>query len=319
MKAALPSCPRCGYDLSGQADAARREHAGQLPLMGQCSECGLEMEWADAYEPNRTRVRGFIEHVDRWFLFAAWRTWWMAVLPWVFWRRVKIEMAVRPGRVVVWFFLTLGLLWALAAGACDAVDLVMYPGKGGSLGEMFLRHWLLGSDVLPGTPFIPKDDLIGVVREIPAGIGGPLACAAVVPVVLLCLPDTRRLAKLRPVLVFRAFVYSLVWFVPVLFCRVFIKVGFETFTLAYWSMRLTWTRPSSTESMFRDMNYAVHDHPLLLNTLFLAWLAVWWWCALRLGWRIQEYRRVWWAIIIPGWLAAGIASALSYDGYRIFL
>src|SRR3954470_8488072 len=100
-----PTCPRCGYDLSGQYSAIEEDAnaaATGIALVARCSECGLDFDWADIFNPYRVKVRGFIEHADRRLLAAAWRTWLLALRPSRFWRRVKIEFEPRPRRILLW-------------------------------------------------------------------------------------------------------------------------------------------------------------------------------------------------------------------------
>src|SRR5688572_19491648 len=52
----LPAeCPRCGYDLGGSAAT----WIASCPMAGECSECGLALEWADVLNPARRRLDGF--------------------------------------------------------------------------------------------------------------------------------------------------------------------------------------------------------------------------------------------------------------------
>jgi hypothetical protein len=51
-------CPRCGYDLSGVIESLQEPR----PETGTCSECGLEIDWADLLRGTDRRARWHREH-----------------------------------------------------------------------------------------------------------------------------------------------------------------------------------------------------------------------------------------------------------------
>ncbi|MFM9959489.1 MAG: hypothetical protein ACKVZJ_15640 [Phycisphaerales bacterium] len=109
-----PTCPRCGYDLSG-AVASWRE---SCPLRGVCSECGLDVEWArvlTASEPPRW----FVEGGERFSVWRAALTLVMLCNPIAFWSRVRPHHPVRLWRAAGVTVLAWGLLLAqhFAAGS----------------------------------------------------------------------------------------------------------------------------------------------------------------------------------------------------------
>lgn len=84
-----PACPRCGYDLRGEAS----QWIDACPLEGHCVECGLHFQWARVLLEDR---------MPRWFTerqvglrFRSVRTWMRSLLPWHFWRQIRITMPVR--------------------------------------------------------------------------------------------------------------------------------------------------------------------------------------------------------------------------------
>lgn len=79
-------CPRCGYDQSGACGAWQTE----CPLTGTCPECGLLFEWADAFNLYLKRLPWLFEHKHPASpgVLRALRSWFMALIPPWFWRRV---------------------------------------------------------------------------------------------------------------------------------------------------------------------------------------------------------------------------------------
>jgi hypothetical protein len=105
MSPAKPTCPRCGYDLSGTVAS----WTDSCPLLSRCPECGFEIEW----------LRLFVEQSDSaWWLFeldhagpvrAFVRTSVAALRPRRFWSAVRVEYAVRRVRLAVFLIVLLVL------------------------------------------------------------------------------------------------------------------------------------------------------------------------------------------------------------------
>jgi hypothetical protein len=311
------ACPRCGYDLAGQADATRAANGGRLEGGGVCSECGLEFEWADVLDPWRTRVKGFVEHAERAEFAAVWRTWALALRPWVFWGRVRVEMALRPGRIVLWLILGPVLLWALGSLTAHVIGSTTPGPIRPPFVPSLAYYWIWPEEDLMYRRFSWSHD---PVRSLPVAFTGPFAAGLLAPAVLLLLPDTRRLAKVRWVHVLRAAVYGMSWTVPVLglrgACRAFLALHNLGLTRTRWSaaaMSSGWIQ--ATEAIVG----LAHGFWLLWLAVFMAWIMAWWLFALRVGWRVEEHRRVFWAMMVPAWLGAALALAVSEDGFGAFL
>src|SRR5438067_1317104 len=87
---APPSCPRCGYDLSG----AMAAWTLTCPLTHTCSECGLFFELRAIFnERFRNRAQFFEPTPTRAAFFKTAR---MALRPWRFWRWAAMEHEIRP-------------------------------------------------------------------------------------------------------------------------------------------------------------------------------------------------------------------------------
>lgn len=89
------TCPRCGYDQAGEVQRWEASEPAACPLVGRCSECGLELEWRLVMRPELNVPRWFIEAAEvgrrRW---AAVGTAWRSMLPWMFWRKVRMEYPI---------------------------------------------------------------------------------------------------------------------------------------------------------------------------------------------------------------------------------
>jgi hypothetical protein len=144
----------------------------------------------------------------------------------------------------------------------------------------------------------------------------------VIPAVLVLLPDTRLRAKLRMGHVLRGAVYGLAWILPALALRGVCRVLLALDTLTAVSATPTGGWPTFHMTAWfhaaRLIVMVAHQPWFIWMSVFMLWIMAWWWFALRVGWRVREYDRVWWAAMVPAWLAAAVAVAATDDGFRMF-
>ncbi|MBS0197665.1 MAG: hypothetical protein JSR77_13000 [Planctomycetes bacterium] len=296
-------------------------------MHGTCSECGLELEWGDVVRPQRWQVPGFVEHATGlWGTFAAaWRTWWWTFSPRSFWRRVNITAQVRPRRWLVWLAIVMLGTRLFAAAVYCAAATIDYRGNGGfgkvrdvwgAVAETTARALLRGvarADVYystrkPGVFRLPWHvDLSAY--PVPVVLRWTPLLFVLPPVVLLLLPVTRRMAKIRAAHVGRTFVYSLAPLGVILVLdvlnavRVFtrVKIGVDPFE----KWLLTPRCDPSWPSVITEHAGAVVTTALPLLT---AWLTVWWWQALH-SWGLTK-RKDLIATLVVIW-CLGIAIAVG--------
>jgi hypothetical protein len=283
------TCPRCGYDQSGEI--ARWAEA--CPLLGVCSECGLEFTWSDALSAQRAKLDGFVEHGATGRIFpSAWRTWWWAISPLGFWTRVRLEHRPRIPRMVVWVALLVllpRLVQGIAAGAlyCWLFGWPRSPGTRGAAFEVVTYVFLDG--IVQSLQFDQ-----GRSRSLPFGIVCFGVSVVVIPLVLVCLPWTRERAKVYFGHVSRAATYS---FAP-------IAALHTVWALAWivWCVQTAWS-PRGWSGMYIShywqywAGYGVGEKCRYIAQVLwewggqvaVLWLAVWWACALSRGFRIREY------------------------------
>ncbi len=218
-------CPKCGYDQSGMIDS----WTDRCPVRGRCAECGLEFAWADVFYPIRNTVWWYAEH-SRSIWEMVRRTpgsIGRLVLPWKFWGQVDIRKSVMVWRLWFWVFLV-----AMVAHVLVSIPYGFgfwtrnYAYRWG--GYTFADHWAdtrwngLGELVVGGL-FYPA-----IESQLWSGRGGsrlvlqagesryiytlvlkPIAfqigIIALWCVVLMAIPSTRQLAKIRKAHVLRAF------------------------------------------------------------------------------------------------------------------
>lgn len=317
---ATPHCPRCTYDLSGEV----ARWTDQCPTSGVCPECGLGFPWGGVLNPTRWHVVGFVEHTPGFFrtLMAAWRTWWWTHAPRAFWSRITLEAPIRPGRWFVWLlviflggrFAASGLYAAAAylefsKQFAKPMDLLALLGDG--VIETFFRG-------IADVTVVRSRSLPGVLgtgytidwrwNQIPAFLYWVPLLVFLPLVVLLLLPETRRIAKVRSGHVLRAWVYSLAWLaIPLLLdvlnaLRVFTRCKTGALILDDWMP----TPRSGPAWPIVITNYSVIIAAALLGPLAL-WLTLWWWNAIR-SWRLARARRVM-VSLVTIW-ALGVVVAL---------
>ena len=112
-KRSRADCPRCGYDQRGVIESWR----DACPLVGTCTECGLEFSWSEVLEPDKHEPRWCVEYAPRRRLLPppVRRTIFRSALPWWFWSSLKMSHDIRWRRIVVYLvMLSLVLLTCLA-------------------------------------------------------------------------------------------------------------------------------------------------------------------------------------------------------------
>ncbi len=304
-----PSCPRCGYDLTGVAES----WADSCPLTGVCSECGLEFDWARVLCHDRFLVRWFVEHAQRgkaaWA--SAWKTWCRVIVPTRFFGAVRIEHEPRPGRFLLWLlFLNLPILSlaAIVHVLLVALYVVPYlpPGfasyKGIAYSNAVLEPFVMidiatsPAGAITGWTWHPhSQDWLPVVIFVAPMVGAW-------PVVLFLLPTTRAIAKVRPIHLVRAFVYSLWWLVvpaAIRLCNgLFLLVAVTPSLATSFDLQ---DGPNRWIYFFADRTVALAWFGALA-----AWTAWWWYLAIVRHMRLPQARRVW-ALLLPISLLSTVA------------
>jgi len=107
-------CPRCGYDLRGVMSLWQES----CPLLGKCSECGLDYEWSIVTQPEKYEPQWCVEFSPGWrsVLKSSFKTYCCSFVPWLFWSRISMSHEVRKRRLIAYlccFLLPLLLSYVL--------------------------------------------------------------------------------------------------------------------------------------------------------------------------------------------------------------
>ncbi len=347
-----PACPRCGYDLSGQVapwggrvlekDDEPRRHEGHeagarevgdgaaCPVVGTCSECGLEFLWRDLLVPRFQKVKGFYEHArSAWNFSALTRTRTWCLIPWVFWGIVKLHHEVRWKRVAWAAVITLLTLHMLH-GAVEAAR-IAGMGLGQAQYSRVFRNYGRGSSALtvprefvlcrgfvwplldigfdpgpqwnwsPGnTAVMPVTVRIG--RTWPILVAFPTLVLAY-PLCFGVLPFTRRMAKLRAEHVLRATAWSAFAWTPAITAWV---VVYAVTSLDEY-LNNTFGVGGGGYFLSRDATRALDTTVFILFRVSTAWILLWWLAAITKGWKLHRGVLLWLGLTV----IAGLASTLT--------
>lgn len=93
-------CPRCGYDLRGAIDTWKE----QCPLLGICTECGLEVKWAEVLHPEKFEPQWCIEFAPfrKRLLQSCGKTFLRSFWPIQFWSMLKMSLDIRWSRIALY-------------------------------------------------------------------------------------------------------------------------------------------------------------------------------------------------------------------------
>ncbi len=282
-----PRCPRCGYDQRGAVAA----WTDVCPMEGICSECGYRFAWSDVMRPDRWLLRGFFEHargvLRSWV--SAMRTLCWALLPWVFWSKVKLHHEVNVRRLLTWPIVAFGTAWMVLVVVRMGGYFTFGPFAGRTPGVPFggLLQELVNTVAFPvvywwGSWFeILVDEwgpvLLGLFA---AGIGWP--------VLLLILPETRRRAKVRWQHLLRAGVYGLAW--VSVHIALLVVMAVQGLLLGDWDVSL---------GMSGSVVDLLYEWWPLYGLTLTAWMSAWWWFAMARGFQIERATLHWAVLMVP--------------------
>ncbi len=308
-------CPRCGYDVQGDADrwnAEPAEHAelvehAACPLEGTCPECGFRFSWAAVMRPGLVSPVWFVE-TNTAFGRKRWsgvRTLVRACTPWRFWREVTVETPSNRLRRLLWLGLATISVAIAGAVAMSLVNIVY-----GSLLALSRSQYAPAFSVadLGGWGLYPFRTMPRALASVVTGSSWYRCVwvgAIAYPVMMLVLSQSRKQAKVRPEHVLRAAIYALAIFAAMLACGFVLELAFAIGQVvgllpSRW-MGVWWTNLSALEDLVSP-NQENH----FLYPVVIVWFAVWWAFAIR-SWRMRQAWQVWLAVVIPSTLVQLVA------------
>ncbi len=309
-----PSCPRCGYDLTGVVTS----WAESCPLEGVCSECGLGFLWHDVVRADTLVVDGFVEHAVgfrqrfRW----SWRTWGWTLWPARFWRRVGITSPPRIGAILLWPALSLLLVGAVIP-LLENLSLLVYMTAGFRKWNavpgnwaFFAGPWTVGLARPGGSPAT----LVWDPRE-PSPLYVPgLALGLTIPFVLMCLPWTRKDAKVRPRHLLRASVFGLAWLAIPSICA-FPSTLASAITNIVCGLGGASLARNLVSNGLLYLGGWMYQYWAVFFALVAVWTVVWWGTAINTLFTGHHPRRVFAVVLLPSVLAVAVALMYS-DQFR---
>jgi hypothetical protein len=282
-----PSCPRCGYDLSG----AVASWTDTCPLKTTCSECGLLFELRLVLNE---RLRGEVEFFEvtiRPTFGRLFKTARRAIRPWRFWSWVAMEHPPRHGRMAVGVLVSMVLIeipCALLAAILIVVPWLIGDNAGGRsqyIGyaadrateqvQTYLTPWAAdpqydwsygfdGSSMTPGGVLIL-----------------PLLVQLLMPATFILLPQTLRKSRVLP----RHFVRIAAWSFVALPLLLSVQ---SLFRLTIDAVGWGWSLVGMADSDVFDWASEawVHTHWWLLLTILTGWTFAWY------GWALGRYLKL---------------------------
>lgn len=287
-----------------------------------CPECGLDFPWGDVLNAQRRLVPGFVEHTKGFWktYVAAWRTWVWAIWPGFFWRKIGIHHHVRLNRALLWVllllaplhilfasFLMLDASWMLLNGV--QLDSAYYLELAKRVGEQFGWPAIDGWHSYWASLAYRRHEGLDLLAPI-------LGTCVMWPMLLMCLPFTRRAARVHWRHVWRAATYTLWWCVPIWFVRAMMIAGEGVLHVR--SYGLVGTSSSKLDdSIFHALQllYPIVNSRgvvgAVLQIVLMGWTWVWWFYALR-TFRLARWGLVW---MVLGFTAilGGVVCAIALD------
>jgi hypothetical protein len=294
-------CPKCGYDQSGHVDT----WTDRCPLQGVCTECGLEFDWVDVMDAKRVRLHWYSEHASgfKQMLARTPSTILRLLFPPVFWSRVTVMMEVRLRSLLLWV-LTLAIGMHLLASIFVGLGVWTEYGvwRYGSFSQYISSFGILGvarlifNAIFAGVAYMEFDPSGDLFFGFSLGSYSPMSdnwfvllpfsgIAGLWLIVLLVIPTTRKLAKLRGVHIARAAIISALVILMIFQCA----------------------RAMSGIQMWVGIPNWIG---ILVGWIFIAiavWFLVFWASAVRTGWKIRPS----WLLILLGTIASILGGIVA--------
>lgn len=344
------TCPRCAYDLSGEALRWNGEDAAEkcCPCHGMCSECGLAFEWRYIMRPELAERPWFFETAQRKKIRRCLSTWARSLNPVSFWKRVKLETEPNVKRLIIYALIVvfMPILFHYGIHAASVfVNNALTTVPGGLHGSWIAPIQITARRVPPTSldlvlaPFTevyiwwPRFES----RGIPWLLVMP-ALTIIFPIMLLAVSTTMRSHKVRFEHVLRASIYALgplaltMAVASVILLVVSLDLAANIFVSKFWYPRnfqnanlfMRITEPIATwlgsKYPLYVTNWEVRTSSArhLYHWLLIPWYFMYWYCVLRFGWRIDapSRGRIYLALAIPAMLATALAL-LSTPGFLL--
>jgi hypothetical protein len=275
-------------------------------MQGICPECGLQFPWHNVFRREYWRLDGFVEHAWGLRRYITWsfRTAWWALWPWNFYRRVEMHQRLRMRGWVAWILVMLWLPRMLLLVIPDLYNALMgtqffgyYPYYGLDSSEfgmhlLGLRYERYGFYLGGGAWFLPG-----------LGWGKAQVVSAIAlmawPVSLAAVPISLRAARVRPRLVMRSAVYSLITYIGVFWLRTLIGVVGWMGASLIGGTAPAYGRPTSDllaawySWIGGIMHFVSYD-----GWVVLPWLSLWWLVTLTKGFKLRKGVFAWLAVLI---------------------
>ncbi len=289
MNAAAPTlfceCPRCGYDLSALPPTWEE----CCPVSGQCSECGLELDWGDLLSDQEAPPEWFAEREGSRLPPGprmSRRTWWRALRPWSFWRSVRLRHRPDPNALWGFTFVACAMLYLCAAAW------VLY--QNGVLAGANRNPWGLAIASLVWPWPRSTNPYFWIV---------PVAALAA-PFVFVVLGTTLSRAKVKGDHIWRAGVYGFLGVATIML----------VFRLARVAILLVTTRPlAGPPRNVWDFFVVCGFRSSWAMLAAAAWLAVFWWYAISRYLRLEHPRAVSASVLVIA-LLTGLAVVQWWPG-----
>lgn len=327
-----PACPRCGYDLTGQAAT----WADACPLAGTCSECGLNFRWSEILSDVNRGPPWLVEHRPRerpsrprrlWNLYRrCWATVWHLLRPSAFWTAVSLTVPVRVGPLLLWPLILLTCLQPLiAAGNLTNRGRIDLGNRWRSAADpsigwinALLDPWLfiVPEDNWRRAPFGPVGSVgppdVRTIFHLAAGADLAVTLAPLlIPLGLLLLSHSRTTARVRPLHVLRAAVYGCFPLVVLLLLLTVRQLEYAARTWLPGVPPLKWNFEPFSVRLFQFAAVPIY-------LLLAAWVGRYWWCVITRSLQLPRAKLVFALLMLQTLLAALICFVLDRQLHKRF-
>ncbi|MBL0869421.1 MAG: hypothetical protein IBJ18_02460 [Phycisphaerales bacterium] len=304
-KPVRPTCPRCGYDQSGEV--ARWTES--CPVKGTCPECGLEFAWGDLFDSSSMTLSWAVEYSQsaRDFLNRFIRTHVRALNPFSFWSSLQLRSTPRVLPLIVLLVLVVLCPWmihALARNAYVVSSDVLFPQAPNPWnGSAFAEGWLWPIFDLYHTQNATKWEVRSLLWKWPIMVYICIGMTVLPAILLSVLTSTRTTCRIRGSHILRCQAHA---FLP-LAMGVYLYLLTDIIADAATGIEEFFHLPfSSTLLTIGHLDWYWHQNVNIIAAIGLVWIALYWCVAINIGLRLK---RGW--LVTTACLFAGLLGGFS--------
>lgn len=286
-KSVRPTCPRCGYDQSGEV--ARWTES--CPVKGTCPECGLEFAWGDLSDSSSMTLPWAAEYSQsaRDFINRFVRTHVRALNPLSFWSSLQLTYSPRVQQLIVLLVLVVLCPWMIHALARNAYllsnDMLLPSDPNPWNRSTYAEGWLWPIFDLSLTQNATKWEVRSTLWKWPFMVYVCIGMTVLPTLLLLVLKRTRTTCRVRGSHILRCQAHAILPLAIGVYLYLLTDIIADAATGIEECFHLPYSSILTTVGSF---DWYWHQNANFIAAVGLVWISLYWLAAINIGLRLQR-------------------------------